>query len=196
MFFVDKWVHSNSLINVQPEENGMSSYGNTIPRNFDVWFGMLRKTNYPTVIPSHGILLSGMLRKTFRIDELQCCSDVEVLVCKAVKKMFKCWRPKKKSAWTDLDRVDFEKFLQIVNVQIEKSAWTGLGKNKKASSAASVFKFLQDWSPGGRRMRSALRWPALDKRCSSCYTLRGCGFADIQSREELKMLLQAKRQPG
>jgi hypothetical protein len=49
---------------------------------------MLRKTKqkYPTVIPFHGILLSGMLRKTFRIEELQCCSDVEVLVCKAVKK--------------------------------------------------------------------------------------------------------------
>ncbi len=41
------------------------SYGNTIPRNFDVIFGMLRKT--------------------FRIEELQCCSDVEVLVCEAVE---------------------------------------------------------------------------------------------------------------
>ena len=45
-----------------------------------------RKTEcHPTVIPFHGILLSGMLRKTFGIDELQCCSDVEVLVCNAVK---------------------------------------------------------------------------------------------------------------
>jgi hypothetical protein len=44
MFFVDKWVHSNSLINVQPEEN-------------------------------------------CRIDELLCCSDVEVLVCKAIWKI-------------------------------------------------------------------------------------------------------------
>ena len=86
-----------------------------------------RKTEYPTVMPFYGISTYGMLRKNFRIDELQCCSDVEVLVCKAVKKMFKCWRPKK------------------------KSAWTGLGKNKKASSAASVFNFLQDWSPGGRQ---------------------------------------------
>jgi hypothetical protein len=115
--------------------------------------------------------------------ELLCCSDVEVLVCKAVKKCSSVGG-RKKSAWTDLDQVNFEKNLQCPNVQIEKPAWTGLGKNKKASSAASVFKFLQDWSPGGRRMRSALRWPALDKRCSSCYTLRGCGFADIQSREE------------
>ena len=55
-------------------------------------------------------------------------------------------------AWTDLDRVDFEKICQRVEVQIEKSAWTGLGKVKrKASSAASVFNFLQDWSPGGRQ---------------------------------------------
>jgi hypothetical protein len=105
-------------------------------------------------------------------------------VCKAVKNVQVLEAGKKKLAWTDLDQVDFEKILQKVNVQIEKSAWTGPGKNKKASSAASVFNFLQDWSPGGRRMRSALRWPALDKRCSSCYTLRGCGFADIQSREE------------
>ncbi len=44
----------------------------------------------------------------------------------------------KKSAWTDLDRVDFENFFQRVNVQIEKSAWTGLDEVKKASSAASV----------------------------------------------------------
>jgi hypothetical protein len=62
--FVDKLAHSNSLINVQPEENGM----------------------YPTVMPFYGISTYGMLRKkTFGIDELQCCSDVEVLVCKAVK---------------------------------------------------------------------------------------------------------------
>ncbi len=39
------------------------SYGNTIPRNFAVWY----------------------VEENFRIDELQCCSDVEVLVCKAVE---------------------------------------------------------------------------------------------------------------
>ncbi len=88
-----------------------------------------------------------MLRKTFRIDELQCCSDVEVLVCKAVKNVqvlvaknddalgvrrcalgvgrdalgvgryalgaTLCVKvPEKKSAWTDLDRVDFEKIFK------------------------------------------------------------------------------------
>ena len=120
-----------------------------------IWYVEEDKRKYPTVIPSHGILLSGMLRKTFRIDELQCCSDVEVLVCKAVKNVqvmvaknddalgvgrdalgvgryTLCVKvPEKKSAWTDLDRVDFEKNIQRVNVQIEKSAWTGLGKVKK-----------------------------------------------------------------
>ena len=79
------------------------------------------------------------VEENFRIDELLCCFDVKVLVCKAIK-MFKCCWPKKKSAWTDLDQVNFEKNLQCLNVQIEKSAWTGLDKVKKASSAASVFK--------------------------------------------------------
>jgi hypothetical protein len=92
----------------------------------------------------------------------------------------------KKSAWTDLDRVSFKKFSKSQSVEIEKLAWTGLGKVKKASSAASVFNvFLHDW----------LRI-CFDKRCIRCYTLHGCVLADVQSREELKMLLQAKRQPG
>ncbi len=94
---------------------------------------------------------------------------------------------KKKSAWTDLDRVSFKKFVKESNVEIEKSAWTGLGKvKKKASSAASVFNFSSGLVTRGLPKRSALRWPALDKRCSCCYTLRGCGFADIQSRGEFK----------
>ena len=45
----------------------------------------------------------------------------------------------KKSAWTDLDQVSFKKFGKESNVEIEKSAWTGLGKVKKAP-VASVFK--------------------------------------------------------
>jgi hypothetical protein len=48
--------------------------------------------------------------------------------------------PKKKLAWTDLDRVSFKKFVKQSSVEIKKSAWTGLDKVKKASSAASVFK--------------------------------------------------------
>ena len=74
------------MINVQPEENGMSSYGNTIPRNLVVWY----------------------VEETFRIDELQCCSDVEVLVCKAVENV-QVLLAKKKLAWTDLDKVSFKK---------------------------------------------------------------------------------------
>jgi hypothetical protein len=67
-----------------------------------------RKTEYPTVMPFYGISTYGMLRKNFRIDELQCCSDVEVLVCKAVKNV-QVLEAEKKLAWTDLDRVNFEK---------------------------------------------------------------------------------------
>jgi hypothetical protein len=155
MFSVDKWSHSNSLINVQPEEN--VSYGNSIPRNFDVWY----------------------VEENFRIDEK--CSSV------GGRKKIGVDRPRPSQ---------FRKNFQRVNVQIEKSAWTGLGKSKKASSAASVFKSSSRLVTWGSPKRSALRWPALDKRCSSCYTLRGCVFADVQSREELKMLLQAKRQTG
>ena len=62
------------------------SYGNTIPRNFDVIFGMLRKqteVSYGNTIPRN--LVVWYVEETFRIDELQCCSDVEVLVCKAVE---------------------------------------------------------------------------------------------------------------
>ncbi len=177
-----------------------------------------------------------MLRKLFRIDELLCCLDVKVLVCKAMK-MFKSWWPKNDERTTNDERTDwsefrtigpnserlvripndwsefrtigpnpdrlvripndwsesrtigpnsermtndkwqiwccerrervwrseifqsvkcpkkigvdwprpsrFRKIFQRVKVQIEKSAWTGLGKVKrKASSAASVFNLL------------------------------------------------------
>ena len=139
MFIVDRWVHSNSLFNVQPEENGMSSYGNTIPRNCMIWYVEENKRKYPTVIPSHGILLSGMLRKTFRIDELQCCSDVEVLVCKAVENVQVLEAEKKIGVdWPRPSQFQ-KKFFKESNDKIEKSAWIGLDKVKKASSAASVF---------------------------------------------------------
>ena len=70
-----------------------------------------------------------------RIDELLCCSvgrlrRREVLVGKAIQKMFKLLMAKKKSAWIDLDQVSFKKFVKESNVEIEKSAWTGLDKVK------------------------------------------------------------------
>ncbi len=95
----------------------------------------------------------------------------------------------KKSAWTDLDQVSFKKLVKESNVESEKSVWTDLGKvKKKAFSAASVFKKKIS-------LRLVTKF-CFDKRCSRCYTLRSCVLADFQSREELKMLLQAKRQPG
>jgi hypothetical protein len=53
--------------------------------------------------------------------------------------------PEKKSAWTDLDRVDFKKFVKQSSVEIKKSAWTGLDKVKKASSMASVSYECSIW---------------------------------------------------
>ncbi len=57
------------------------SYGNTIPRNLVVWY----------------------VEETFRIDELLCCFDVKVLVCKAMK-MFKSWWPKNDEQTTKDER--------------------------------------------------------------------------------------------
>ena len=87
-----------------------------------IWYVEENKRKYPTVIPFHGILLSGMLRKT-----LESMKNVQVLIAE------------KKSAWTGLDRVDFEKICKESKFKMKKSAWTGLGKSKMASSAASVF---------------------------------------------------------
>jgi hypothetical protein len=78
--------------------------------------------------------------KTVESVELLCCSVMEVLVGKAIRKNVQVLMAEKKSAWTDLDRVSFKKFGKESNVEIEKLAWTDLGKVKKASSAASVFK--------------------------------------------------------
>jgi hypothetical protein len=136
-----------------------------------------------------------MLRKTFRIDELQCCSDVEVLVCKAVKNV-QVLEAEKKSAWTDLDRVSFKKFFKESNDKIEKSAWIGLDKVKKASSAASVFNFLQDWSPGGRRSVLHFDGLPLTRGVVVATPFAAAVSLTFSLVKNLKMLLQAKRQPG
>jgi hypothetical protein len=173
--FVDKLVHSNSLINVQPEENGMLSYGNTIPRNFDVWFIMLRKT--------------------FRIEELQCCSDVEVLVCNAVKKVQVLVAEKKIGVdWPRQSQ--FRKNLQCPNVQIKKSAWTGLGKNKKAFQRQVSLNFLHDWSPGGRRSVLHFDGLPLTRGAVDATPFVAAVSLTFSLVNNLKMLLQAKRQPG
>ena len=110
----------------------------------------------------------------------------------------------KKSAWTDLDQKYFEKIVKVSDVEIEKSVWTDLDqrhfeKNLQCSGCShllqasstrisrqqdgSFVKTLRTWGPP---KRLALRWPAFDKRCSSCYTLRRCVFTDIQTREEYR----------
>ena len=70
-------------------------------------------------------------------------------MCKAVKNV-QVLEAKKKSAWTDLDRVDFEKKFAKSQCSDRKIGVDRSRENKKASSVASVFNVLQDWSPGGR----------------------------------------------
>ena len=176
MFFVDKWIHSISLINVQPEEKRASSYGNTIPRNCDVWFGMLRKT-----VESMNCFAASMWR----------------FLCAKQWKNVQVLDAEKKLAWTGLDRVNFEKKSAMFKCSNQK---IGVDRSRESQKGLFSGKCLKCFSSRlvtwGSPKRSALRWPDLDKRCSRCYTLRGCVLADVQSREELKMLLQAKRQPG
>jgi len=64
--------------------------------------------------------------------------------------------------------------------------WSRQSQKRFLQASVSSHKSLHDWS---QKVWS-------DKRWSRCYTLRGCIFADVQSCEEVKMLLQAKRQPG
>ncbi len=117
-------------------------------------------------------------------------------MCKAVENI-QVLEAEKKSAWTDLDRVSFKKNFQPSNVQIEKSAWTGLGnKMKKAFSAASVFYFLQDWLPGGRRSVLHFDGLPLTRGVVVATPFAAAVSLTFSLVKNLKMLLQAKRQPG
>ena len=92
----------------------------------------------------------------------------------------------KKSAWTDLDQVDFEKISLKSRCPNRKIGVDWSRQSQKASSAASVFKILQDRSPGGRRCVLYFDGLPLTRGVVDAYTLRGCVFADIQSHEEVK----------
>ncbi len=127
--------------------------------------------------------------------EFRTIDDLDVGVFKNRKKKRRiCWIALLLRCGGSCVQSNFEN-VQVLMAE-KKSAWTDLDKVKRAYSAASVFKISSRLVTWGSPKRFALRWPDLDKRCSRCYTLRGCVFADLQSREEVKMLLQAKRQPG
>ena len=155
-----------------------------------------RKTEcHPMVIPFHGNLLSGMLRKTLRIDELQCCFDVEVLVCRAVKKCSSVGGRKKIGVdWPRPSR--FRKKFSKSQCSNRKIGVDRSRKNKKASSAASVFNFLQNRSPGGRR--SVLHFDGLPLTRGAVVATPFAAAVSLTFSlvKNLKMLLQAKRQPG
>ena len=69
-------------------------------------------------------------------------------------------------------------------------------KNKKASSAASVFNFLQDWSPGGRRSVLHFDGLPLTRGVVVATPFAAAVSLTFSLVKNLKMLLQAKRQPG
>jgi hypothetical protein len=62
----------------------------------------------------------------------------------------------KKSAWTDLDRVSFKKIFKESNVEIEKSAWTGLGKVKKVLFSGKCLKIFFTTGHGSALTRGAV----------------------------------------
>ena len=98
--------------------------------------------------------------------------------------MFKCWRPKKKSAWTDLDRVDFEKFFKESMFKSKTGVDRSRESQKGPLQRQVSLKVLQDRSPGGRRCVLHFDGLPLTRGVVDAYTLRSCVFADIQSREE------------
>jgi hypothetical protein len=142
MFFVDKWVHSNSLINVQPEEKtvkSMKDWKTCATRQSCV----ARRSCVDEVCVDHALS-----RRIMRWQGKSCVEEVRdyALLRRIMRwrgtrstsrprltsqNLLKCQMPKKKSAWTGLDRVNLKKNLQSKNVKIEKSAWTGLDKVKR-----------------------------------------------------------------
>ena len=95
----------------------------------------------------------------------------------------------KKSAWTDLDRVSFKKIFKVLNVEIEKSAWTGLGKVKKRRPLQRQVS-LKSLSP---RLVTDL---PLTRGVVDATPFAVAFSLTFSLMKNLKMLLQAKRQPG
>jgi hypothetical protein len=75
------------------------------------------------------------------------------------------------------------------NVENEKSAWTGLDKVKKASSAASVSS-KSFFTTGHTKCHDLTRGAVVATPFAVAFSLT---FSHVKN---LKMLLQAKRQPG
>ncbi len=96
--------------------------------------------------------------------------------------------PEKKSAWTDLDRVRFKKIFNESNVETEKSAWTGLGKVKKRPLQRQGS--LKCLSPRLATDLLLTRGAVVATPVAVAFSLT---FSLVKN---LKMLLQAKRQPG
>ncbi len=155
MFFVGKWVHSNSLINVHSEENcridemlccfDVKVLVCKAMKMFKCWWPkngpkMVRKwsENGPKMVrkwSENGPNFRGVLTRCFRSVVLTRCFDALFskrcfdAVFSKTEKTTKCWLKKIGVDWPRPSQ--FQKKSSKSNVQIEKSAWTGLGKVKK-----------------------------------------------------------------
>jgi hypothetical protein len=120
---------------------------------------------------------------------------VEVLVCKAVENV-QVFGGRKKIGVDWPRPSQFQKIFKESNVEIEKSAWTGLDKVKNGLFSGKCLLFLQDWSPGGRR--SVLHFDGLPLTRGAVVATPFAAAVSLTFSlvKNLQMLLQAKRQPG
>jgi hypothetical protein len=232
MFFVDKWIHSNSLINVQPEENcridewlkfewmefrsdwyEFRSIGPNPER-------LVRFPNDWSEFRTIGPNSERLVRipndwSEFRtIDELdvgifknrkkncRICWIALLLRCggscvQSNLKMLKCWWPRKKIGVDWPRQSQFrEKKSSKSQCSNRKTAWTGLGKVKRPLQRQVSFNFLQDWSPGGRRSVLHFDGLPLTRGVVAATPFAAAVSLTFSLVKNLKMLLQAKRQPG
>ncbi len=154
-FFVDKWSHSISLINVQPEENFEGKMCLNHPKNVFIKIS----SNALMRCFGRGVLDAEFWMRSFDAEFWMRSFDAEFR-CVIFDALFstRCFRrgvfdalfsQLKKLLSVDFEKkfgVDWPRLSQFQkknfkesNVENEKSAWTGLDKVKKAFSAASVF---------------------------------------------------------
>ena len=147
-------------------------------------------------MPSYGISTYGMLRKNFRIDELQCCSNVEVLVCKAVKKCSSVGG-QKKSARTDLDLVDFEKKISKSQCSNRKIGvdWSRQSQKRSLQRQVSLI-FFRTGHPGVAECVLHVDGLPLTRGAVVATPFAAAVSLTFSLVKNLQMLLQAKRQPG
>ncbi len=169
MFFVDKWVHSNSLINVQPEENCR------IDENVQMLEA--EKKSAWTGVDWVRFKKKFSKRQTLKL---------------------KNWRSVKSALGTRRlvlgARQNWRSALGARYLALGTRSSAKL--KKKAPSAASVLKGFHDWSPGGRRCVLHFDGLPLTRGVVVATPFAAAVSLTFSLVKNLQMLLQAKRQPG